>query len=190
MSFSDDLAASQSGDPIAQARLFEPYQPVLWLLARKVLGPRVSVRVSPSDVLAQALPQAVQAGSVLWPISCGTGEMAANHRDAVRGKVRDFHHRVRRDVARDEGLPDLDLPGRVTEPVEAIIQEEQQEQLVRALELLTEEEREVVVRCLIDRQKLTDIAGDLDCATRTVKRRLTRALHHLKELIGPQGGDG
>lgn len=188
MSFADDLQCSRDGDVSAQEKLFNPIRPRLWLLARKVLGSRLSVRVPPSDVVAHSLQRA---SSKLAAFQGQSQEELEAWLKAIvvrrARKVHQHHHRLKRDVDREGPLPDFDLRGRAADPVDSVIDREQQDLLARAIAELPEREKEVVLRRLIDRQRLADVAQELEVSTRTIKRCLTSALCHLKEWLELRG---
>src|SRR5438552_3773367 len=109
MSFAERLASSQRGDPVAQAELFDRWRPLLRLQARRLLGPDLSARVDPSDVVQESLLQASQDLEKFRGTS--QGEWVAWLRCLVAGhaaKVGRHHHAGRRTPDREAEAPDFD----------------------------------------------------------------------------------
>jgi RNA polymerase sigma-70 factor (ECF subfamily) len=134
----------------------EQYRGYLNVLARSRLDPRLQAKLDPSDVVQQTLLEAYQgldqlrgqtpAQVVAWLRQILTRNLA--------NAVRDFS-RERRDVAREQSLEqilqnssaqlDAWLAAEQTSPSERMQQQEAADRMTRALALLPEVQREVVV---------------------------------------------
>jgi RNA polymerase sigma-70 factor (ECF subfamily) len=184
MAFADTLSRSRQGDAAAQEELFGRWRPLLRLQARKLLGPDLSARVDPSDVVQDTL---LQASQDLEKFRGSTqGEWVAWLQVMVAGqaaKVRRHHGAGRRDVGRDESGWESVLPDQQPAVVDHVIDAEDAGRLAAAIENLSDPLREVVVRRLVDRQPTAAVAETLGRTPKAVRSLLAEALRRLRETL-------
>ena len=76
-----------------------------------------------------------------------------------------------------------EMPSNSESPDDAAQRQEQHEQVREALELLTNDHREVVILRYFSELTVPEIAQALSCREGTVKSRLSRAQSHLKQVL-------
>lgn len=159
------------------------YRPALERIADGRIAPRLRRRVGP-DSVAQSVcrtflrrmgdnPYVVADGDALWSLLCAIALTK------VRERIR-YHGRQRRDVGRE--VP-LDAARRVGDggrgPAEAVALNEAFEQ---ALEGLRDEEQTVLMLRLRGKTQ-REIADDVGCSERTVRRLLTGIARRLRTQL-------
>lgn len=103
-------------------------------------------------------------------------------KNQFRYKV-DSLHRVR-----DEEETTLDLPDRGPTPAQALDAKETMEMILACLEQIDPEQKEVIVLRDIQGFSYDEISEILQCSIGTVKSRINRARHKLRDLIREQNG--
>jgi RNA polymerase sigma-70 factor (ECF subfamily) len=189
MLFSECLTRSRAGDATAQGELFDRWRPLLRLQARKLLGAELSARVDPSDVVQDSLMQASQDLAKFRGTS--QGEWVAWLRCIVAGqaaKTRRFHQAGRRAVRREEATAEPAMTARQPDLVAQLIDTEEAARLAAAIQALPESLREVVIRRMLDRQPLAEVAQALGLSVLAVRDLLPRAFRQLRHLLGKATG--
>jgi RNA polymerase sigma-70 factor (ECF subfamily) len=189
MQFLEWLTQSRHGNVAAQHELFDRWRPLLYLQARKLLGPALTARVDPSDVVQNSLLQAAQdlekfrgrsqAEWVAWLRRIVAGQAA---------KARRHHGADRRTPDREEPLPAGGVPDRGHDVAAEVAAAEEAVRLAAAITALPSDLREVVVRRLVDCEPAAAVAQALGASPQAVRTLLVEALRRLRELLGP--GDG
>jgi RNA polymerase sigma-70 factor (ECF subfamily) len=184
MLFSESLARGRSGDPEAQEELFGRWRPLLRLQARKLLGPELSARVDPSDVVQDSLAQCSQDLARFRGTS--QGEWVTWLRCIVAGqaaKARRFHHANRRSVIQENqgaALPSLDSQNN---PVDQLMETEEAARLADALTRLPATVQEVVVRRILEAEPKASVARALGLTPKAVKTLLAQGLDQLRRFL-------
>lgn len=172
----------RSGEQEAIAAFWNHYGPMLERLADRNLARGLRRRFGPEDVVqsacrtflrrAQAGEFEIDSSDGLWRLLC------AITLTKLRQQAR-FHGRKRRDLRQEKHLDSINLQGRPkipqvaaedSEPEEAVEFADQMQALIDSLE---DKEREILELKLqqVDNE---EIARQLGCAERTVRRRLQR----------------
>ncbi|HYF01360.1 MAG TPA: sigma-70 family RNA polymerase sigma factor, partial [Planctomycetota bacterium] len=79
------------------------------------------------------------------------------------------------------------LPSSAASPVEILSQRETEAALKRAIDLLPEEQKAVVVLSEMQGLKYQDISAILDIPVGTVKSRMHTAMERLKDMMADEG---
>ena len=182
------VAGVRSGDPAAMRIFYDRYGPSLERVAAKAIAPGMLRRFGPESIAHSVcrtfirrargdefdLPDA----DGLWRLLCA---IALNK---VRERVR-FHRRERRGVDRESHGGDRADPlptaaDRSTPPDEAVAFRDQLEHVLASLD---DEERRFVEFRLAGRTE-QEIADELGCSERTVRRMLSRLEARLTAALG------
>jgi RNA polymerase sigma-70 factor (ECF subfamily) len=184
------LDALRRGEPAGLDELARRYRDDLLSLARRQLGPRLQGRFDASDVVQQALLEAVRA------LTAFRGGSEAELAAWLRGLLpRVLAHEVRRhagsqlrDVRREVG-PEVQadlLAAEQTTPSQAADRAEQQGHLADALARLPPDYREVIVLRNLEGLSHEEVAARMGRSVGAVRMLWVRALARLKgELIRP-----
>lgn len=178
-----------AGDGIS---LLESCRSYLRLLTRLQLDDDLRGRVDPSDVVQQALLQAVR-GWDQFQGGTAAERLAWLRRILARtlANLRRDHQAQKRDVRRDQHAP-LDqsaarlenlLPADATSPSQRAERAEELLRLAAALEALPDEQREAVTRRYLRGDALAVIANDMGKTTAAVAGLLQRGLRNLREYL-------
>jgi len=175
------LARAQSGDDAALNSLLARYLPRLmrWASGRMPAGMRTMLDTS--DLVQDAIINALRNLETLEIRSEGT--LQAYLRRAVHNRIIDLYRRAARRPRRDELPDDAVAPG--ASPLEAAIGAEAVENYERALEALTDSDREAVVLRVELGFDFDEIARQLDkpspdAARMAVTRALARLAEHMR----------
>jgi RNA polymerase sigma-70 factor, ECF subfamily len=181
--FAEHLSRGRAGDRASADRLFDRWRPLLRLQARRLLGPEVSARVDPSDVVQESLARAfgslaqfrgeTEAAWVGWLRAIVAGEAARARRHHTAGK---------RDARRDGPVPPA-VPAAGDGPAGRAMGAEEAARLAAAIEALPAAMREVVVRRAIDHQDFETVARETGRTPGAARVLWTRAVRHLCEAL-------
>jgi RNA polymerase sigma-70 factor (ECF subfamily) len=187
MLFSEYLVRSRSGDPVAQEELFSRWRPLLRLQARKLLGPDLSARVDPSDVVQDSLAQAsqdlarfrgtTQGEWVAWLRCIVAGQAAKTHR---------FHHATQRSVNLEKPGVAAPLLDPHVNPVVQLMEAEEAARLANAITRLPGAMQEVVIRRILEAEPNVSVARALGMAPKAVNALLVQGLDQLRRLLEPE----
>ena len=186
------LKAYRDGRSEAGNALLKRYEPWLRLLARVQLESRFHAKFDASDIVQQALMEAVRA----FPQFRGhtEAEFAAWLRQilahALAHEIRRYRGTQKREVQREvpldkqlthasQRLGDI-LSAGGTSPSQALVRQERQTQLARALERLPEDYREVIVLRNLEELSHEDVAARLGRNPGAVRMLWVRALARLR----------
>jgi RNA polymerase sigma-70 factor (ECF subfamily) len=183
-------------DGVALGIYLERRRPALLAFIEQRLGPALRRKLEPQDVLQELalkalhdLPQTDLTGRDPFPWLCHlAGQCIVDgHRHFVAGK-RDVGREIAGNVPAGEGSQDFIalLAASLTSPSQAVARHERQGRLQEALAVLAAEQREVLRLRYVEGLPTKEIAqrlGKSDVATRVL---LTRLVHRLQELLGPE----
>jgi RNA polymerase sigma-70 factor, ECF subfamily len=186
------LEQARQGDREALGRLLEAQRAALRRLAQRQLDRRIAVRLDASDIIQQTFLEAHRsferfAGQdarqlVAWL------EGILDHK--VAGAIRDHALLQKRNVHQDRSLDDShggvaslkqELDAGLSTPSQKAIQGEQEQQLMQALSVLPDDQREAVRLRHLEGWALADIAqhlGRSSAATAGLIKRGMKALRH------------
>lgn len=179
------LARCAAGDSLAEAALFERYVVRLTLLARARLSRQLAARVDPEDIVLSAYRSFFLAAREQRFELRHSGELWRLLVKITLAKVCDQaeHHAAQRRSVKREQAPVADASGawleaiaRDPSPAEVAQAIEQLERLLAALPELGGQ----IVQLRLQGLRQDEIAAQLDCAERTVRRWLERAGQILK----------
>jgi RNA polymerase sigma-70 factor (ECF subfamily) len=193
------LTAFRAGDPMAGDALFRRYEPWLKLMARLQLESRFRAKFDPSDVVQQAMLEAVRA----FPQFRGQteGEFTAWLRQilthALAHEIRRYAGTAKRDVAREvpleqeltqtsQQLGNL-LAATGTSPSQEVVKQEQSVRLAEVLERLPEEFREVIILRNLEGLPHDEVARRMERSPGAVRMLWVRALARLREELERAG---
>ena len=189
-----DLAAA--GDETAFDRLFERYRPIIWQTVDRRLGPRVRARVDPSDVVQETHIDVYQRlGEFLRrrPMPFRLWVLKTAHERLL--KIERYHlGTAKRSIYREVPLPDsssLELAGRFATsgylPSSRMRREELARQMRLILGRLSRQDREIILLRNFDSLSNQEAACLLELSPEAAKKRYTRALLRLQQLISQSG---
>jgi len=193
------LAQFRAGQSEAGNRLLRRYEPWLKLMARQQLQSRFQAKFDASDVVQQALLEAVRD----FPQFRGQteGEFIAWLRrilaHVLAHEVRRYAGTMKRDLDREVSmeqelahtsrrLGDM-VPGPGTSPSRKMMEGEQQAMLAAMLERLPEDYREVLVLRHLDGLSHDEIAARMGRNAGAVRMLWVRALARLREEVDKAG---
>ncbi len=81
------------------------------------------------------------------------------------------------------------IPDSAPGPQEALLRREQIEQILKGMEQLKPEQREVIILRDIQGLSYEEVGSVLQCSIGTVKSRINRARGRLREILLEQNGD-
>ena len=189
------ITAFRAGDPTAGDTLLRRFEPWLKLMARLQLESRFRAKFDPSDVVQQAMLEAVRA----FPQFRGSteGEFTAWLRQilthALAHEIRRYHGTQKRDLDREvpleqeltqtsQRLGDM-LAATGTSPSQQVVKREQAVVLAEALERLPEDFREVIILRNLEGLPHEEVARRMDRSPGAVRMLWVRALARLREAM-------
>jgi RNA polymerase sigma-70 factor (ECF subfamily) len=189
------LADFRAGDVEAGSRLLRHYEAWLKLLARTQMESRFQAKFDVSDVVQQALLEAVKA----FPQFRGhtDGEFATWLRQilahVLAHEVRRYAGTGKRDIAKERSLDETlgeaaqrlgdILAATGTSPTQRLVQQERQQLLARALEQLPEDYRDVLILRHLEGLSHEEIARRMGRNPGAVRMLWVRALADLRREI-------
>jgi RNA polymerase sigma-70 factor (ECF subfamily) len=196
------LGRVASGDTTARGELLQWHRDRLRRIVAVRADPRLAARVDPSDVVQETLAEAAaRLDEYLrcrplpfypWLRGIAQTRLAALYRRHVQAG--------RRSVTREEravGLPDqsaLELAERLfaphPSPSAGLHREETRARMRAAVAALPERDREVLVLRHLEGLSAAEAGGILGLTAGAVRVRHLRALHRLRELLGPGFREG
>jgi RNA polymerase sigma-70 factor (ECF subfamily) len=190
------------GDRAARGRLLQRHAPRLRQMVALRLDRRLAARVDPSDVVQESLAEADRklsdyARARPLPFYPWLRQIAWEH--LLRAHRRHLHaggRSVRREEAMRLPLPDElaslmaeRLAGRDSSPSARLERSEQRQRVRAALDLLSDNDRDVLVLRYLEDLTTRETAAVLGLSESAVKMRQLRALQRLHELLG-EGREG
>lgn len=195
------IAEFRTGDVSAGDALLRRYEPWLKLLARVQLESRFRAKFDPSDVVQQAMLEAVRALSQFRGRT--EGEFAAWLRQilthALAHEIRLYAGTAKRDLAREvhldqeltqtsQRLGDV-LAATGTSPSQAVVKREQSVLLAEVLDRLPEDFREVIILRNLEGLPHEEVARRMGRSAGATRMLWVRALARLREeLAGASRG--
>jgi RNA polymerase sigma-70 factor (ECF subfamily) len=192
------LEAAGEGDAEARGRLLERHRARLKRMVAIRFDRRLAARVDSSDVVQETLAEA--AGKLDSYLQDRPLAFYPWLRQIAQQRLIDAHRRHlgadRRSVAREEpaGLPDesaMELAKRLVagEAPSARLRRGEQRAMVRkALDQLSERDREVLVLRYLEELSTSEAAAVLGTSEGTVRVRTLRALQRLRDILKTIGG--
>ena len=172
------LEQAKAGSPEALNRLYERCAGRLLALIRLRLGKDLRSRLESRDILQATLLKSLEHlndlnGNETRSLMAWLARIAEHEiRDCA-----DFHHRQRRDAARESALDDAaPLPALTRSALSRVILNEQAAQLETALESLSETHREVIVLRKFEELSFAEIATRLGKSEDACRILLARAM--------------
>jgi RNA polymerase sigma-70 factor (ECF subfamily) len=188
-SFNELMARVRSGDPTAETLVFRRFVQRLIVLASRQFEAEIREKVDVEGVVQSACKSFflrqrraefdLDDWEELWSLLATITLRKCAHR-------RDYLRAARRDAMREEKWPanehqDLLVPDRAPTPEEAAILVDTMEQFLGGMELA---DRPIVEQILLG-YTAAEVAHQLDCSERTVRRVRQRAKRRLERLIAP-----
>jgi RNA polymerase sigma-70 factor (ECF subfamily) len=149
----------------------------LEIVAARSLGSPEDV----ADAVQETLARAVQA-RLDGHLPEGASLRAFVH-GILRHVVADVHRRRRREFGTGAGTDQLEDPR--PDALASLITKEDRASAARALLRLSAPERELLDLCFRKGERIVDIAGRLGVPPPRLRKRKSRALQHLRELMSP-----
>ena len=172
------LEQAKAGSPEALNRLYERCAGRLLALIRLRLGKDLRSRLESRDILQATFLKSLEHlndlnGNETRSLMAWLARIAEHEiRDCA-----DFHHRQRRDAARESALDDAaPLPALTRSALSRVILNEQAAQLETALESLSETHREVIVLRKFEELSFAEIATRLGKSEDACRMLLARAM--------------
>ena len=175
------LRRAQKGDARAFEALVTPYEPMIWRVCWHYTGHTEDARDCAQEALLKAwrsigaYRQDCSLESWLYRVSASV--------------CVDFLRR-RKPVTYEPVEEGLDLPDPAAGPDEQAIARQEREELRRAIALLPEDMRTVLILYALEKKKYEDIAVITGTAVGTVKSRLSRARERLQEILSDREQSG
>jgi RNA polymerase sigma-70 factor (ECF subfamily) len=196
MSQASLMERARAGDGCALGELLEQFRPRLRALAQGRLNPRWQARVDESDLAQLTVLTAMHA----FPAFRGTSEkelavwleailhqhLAAMTRTHVRTEKRSALREVSADPPADSD-GDWQLAAEDPTPSGVVMQGEMREEIERALQSLSWEQREAVRLRFLHDWSVNQIAQFLDKTERSVAGLIYRGLDRLKDVLRDRG---
>ena len=190
------LASAARGEPDARGQLLARHRQRLARMVACRLDRRLAARVDPSDVVQEVLAEADRKLECYlaerplpfypWLRSLAWEHLATLHRRHVRAQKRS----VKREEPGVLALPEesaADLAARLvtsaTSPTQAALREELRQRMRRALEALSERDREVLVLRHLEELSVAQTAEVLGVSAGAVKVRHLRALERVRAVL-------
>lgn len=179
----------------------ERFRPYLRVLARANMDPRLAARLDPSDVVQDALVQAVRAADQYRGAT--DGELAAWLRQilvrTMANAVRDAG-REKRDAGRERSIQEAVeqtsvrleawLAADASSPSQRAIRNEDIVLLTAAVERLPDAQREALTLHHLQRWTLDAVAEHMNRTPAAVAGLIKRALRQLRQELDPDGPPG
>jgi RNA polymerase sigma-70 factor (ECF subfamily) len=113
------------------------------------------------------------------------------HERNIRNAVRDQLHAAKRDIGREQRLPDDDaFAAQKTSPIQHVVRKENAARLAHAITQLPADEKEALRRRYLEGQSLTEIASAMGLTKDALAWLLKRALKNAKQQLGDQNTTG
>ncbi|MCI0465196.1 MAG: sigma-70 family RNA polymerase sigma factor [Gemmataceae bacterium] len=196
------LQRIEAGDSAARSELLACHRARLKRLIALRLDRRLLARLDSSDVVQDVLAEADRKLTAYTqtrplPFYPWLRELAGERLVKLR---RDHLRAQKRDVRREEGpvwaLPDesvLEMARRLvdpgTGPSQKVVREEMVQRVRRALERLSERDREVLVLRFLEQMSVREVAAVMGSSEGAVKTRQVRALERLHALLAQEQED-
>jgi RNA polymerase sigma-70 factor (ECF subfamily) len=175
---SDLLQQARSGSPEALNLLYERCAGRLLAFIRLRLGRDLRSRLESRDILQATLLKSLEhlgdlKGNETQSLMAWLARIAEHEiRDCA-----DFHHRQRRDAARDQAIDDaVALPALARSALSRVILDEQAKQLEEALESLSADHREVILLRKFEELSFAEIGRRLGKSEDACRMLLARAM--------------
>lgn len=189
------LPAFRAGDPAAGDALLRRFEPWLKLMARLQLESRFQAKFDPSDVVQQAMIEALKAAAQFRGTT--EAEFAAWLRQilthALAHEIRRYAGTAKRELAREIPLEQEltqasqqigdRLAATGTSPSQAVVKREQSVLLAEVLERLPEDFREVIILRNLEGLAHEDVARRMGRTSGAVRMLWVRALARLREEL-------
>lgn len=200
-----ELAALQAaGDDRREVlgRVFDAHRKRLLKMIHVRMDPRVKARFGASDVLQEAFLEVTDRVDdyladprlpfFLWLRIITAQRLIRLHRMHLGAKRRD----VRRQIGMDGGafpaatsIALLDeLVARGTTPTQALVRASHRDRVLRALDEMKDDDREVLVLRHFEELSNVEAARELGIGEAAASKRHIRALRRLEEILGPETG--
>lgn len=189
------IARVEAGDPKALNELFTRHRDELRRFVDSRLDQAIRARVDASDVVQDALAEAARRMPDYLkrrPMPFHVWVRKKAYERALN--ARRNHRAARRDVAREVAGRDgssialaLSLAGTGSTPSAAIQAKEAAERVARALDDLSETDREILVLRQVDDLPYDEVAVLLDIEPASARKRYGRALIHLQKALAAHG---
>jgi RNA polymerase sigma-70 factor (ECF subfamily) len=153
--------------------------PGLELIARRALSDPDDARDAVQETLARAFA-AVRDERVPPDVP-----LAAFVHGIAKHVIADVLRRRARDGAADPAVERLAAPS--PSPLEALIDREERERVRRALGRLPRSDRDLLHRCFVAGERVVDIAARTGEPAERVRKRKSRALERLRDLLAEPG---
>jgi RNA polymerase sigma-70 factor (ECF subfamily) len=163
--------------PDVAAQLLE-LVPGLELIACRALGNRDDARDAVQEVVARALA-ALESGRVIKETIAAFVHGIAMH------VIADVHRARAKTVAGSSAIETL--PADQASQLDLLIDGQEREALAAALSRLQEDDRHLLRRCFVDGEHIADIARDTGERADRIRKRKSRALQRLRELLRAAG---
>jgi RNA polymerase sigma-70 factor (ECF subfamily) len=177
---------------VSEADDLQRFRPFLRALAENQLHANLRKKIDPSDVVQQTLLQAVAASSQCHgqDDQAKAGWLKAILQNVVNGLARSFH-RESRSVDREMGLGStakssgqaMDLAADQTSPSHWLQSDEDRQRIARAIESLTEEQRQAMVMRYWQDQSLAEIGETMGKSPDAVASLLYRAMKLMRNEL-------
>jgi RNA polymerase sigma-70 factor (ECF subfamily) len=185
-----------AGDHSAAQELLIRFRPRLRRMVAVHLDQRISARVDPSDVVQEALaeafqrlPEYIQKRTISfypWLRQIAWQRLVKLHRRHLAAARRSVHREGDANVPLpDESVQELAdrLAAGGTEPGQKLIRKEMRERVRAALDELRHADRTLLVMRYLEHMTLKEIGEALQTTTAAIKKRHTRALVRLEQLL-------
>jgi RNA polymerase sigma-70 factor (ECF subfamily) len=185
-----------AGDETALGPLFDFYRPRLHqeLAVELATDPRLGARFDAADVVQEVFLDARR--QIGWFVARGGRVdfwvwLRGLARERRLKFLREHLDAQRRTAKRQQALPDdsADHPAAPTEtPSDAVMLGEESERLMRALSLMTPEDRDVIRLRVTEGRSNAEAGALLGLTPGAVAKRLERALRRLRQVAGDEPG--
>jgi RNA polymerase sigma-70 factor (ECF subfamily) len=182
-SFRERIARLRRGE-VDASELVAKWRPLLRLRARGLLGRELSARADSSDVVQEALSQAIRDADRFRGTT--EGEWMAWLQTILSGqaaKLRRFHHAEKRNVQMEMAAPSDIASEHSSNPIVGLVRHEHMLQLAKAIESLPESMRAVVVLRAFDQHSFEQIGAAMGRSPGAVRVLWTRAIRQLRGIM-------
>ena len=182
----------EHGDRTAFGPLFARHRPSIRKLAEWRIDPRIRARVDPSDIVQETELEAIKTLDNflvrrpmpfrLWLLKTAYQRLAK----AQRRHLGTANRSVRREIQmpdRSSLLLAQRIMGNGTSPSEATNRQERAQQVGRAIAMLNEREREVVLLRIFEGLTSREVGCMLDMTAEAAQKRFARGLLRLRTLL-------